>query len=262
MSLRGCALRLALLLSFLLVAACGNGAQPAASGDVITLYTCVNDTTIQPVIKQFEQANPGKTVNLYRAPTGDLNARVAGDVRSGGLKADVIWACDPLTMQNLVNQHLVGGWTPESDIAPDVRTSDYVGVAVLYLVGVTHRGVAAPHSWSDLARPELCRCGSCAQPRLCRLSPGRARLLHSEFGLWPRLLRQAEEERGRPSELPRRRHERRCPRHLQGRDDDCQFGLRRAEEWLPDHDRLAEARSDTRSMARSGWLPTRPGPNG
>jgi iron(III) transport system substrate-binding protein len=153
MSLRGCALRLALLLSFLLLADCGNGAQPAARGDVITLYTCVNDTTIQPVIKQFEQANPGKTVNLYRAPTGDLNARVAGDVRSGGLKADVIWACDPLTMQNFVNQHLIGGWTPRSDIDPDVRTSDYVGVAVLYLVAVTHKGVAAPHSWADLAGP-------------------------------------------------------------------------------------------------------------
>ncbi|MCW2766282.1 MAG: transporter substrate-binding protein, partial [Nocardioides sp.] len=39
----------------------------------ITLYTCVNDTTIGPVIDAFEKANPGTKVELYRAPTGDLN---------------------------------------------------------------------------------------------------------------------------------------------------------------------------------------------
>ena len=83
----------------------------------ITLYTCVSDTTIGPVIDTFEHAHPGTKVKLYRAPTGDLNARVAGDVRSGGLRADVIWACDPLTMQDYVNQDLVGGWTPETSIA-------------------------------------------------------------------------------------------------------------------------------------------------
>lgn len=116
----------------------------------MTLYTCVSDTTIQPVISEFEKANPGRTVNLYRAPTGDLNARVAGDVRSGGLKADVVWACDPLTMQDYVDQGLVGGWTPPTDIGAELRTDDYVGVAVLYMVAVTHEGLNPPATWSDL----------------------------------------------------------------------------------------------------------------
>jgi ABC-type glycerol-3-phosphate transport system substrate-binding protein len=77
----------------------------------ITLYTCVNDTTIQPVIQKFEAAHAGAKVDLFRAPTGQLNARVASDVRSGGLKADVIWACDPLTMQDYVVRAWLGaGW--------------------------------------------------------------------------------------------------------------------------------------------------------
>jgi len=138
----------------LLPLACGSGSDEES--DAITLYTCVNDESIQPIIEQFESDNPDTEVELFRAPTGDLNARVAGDVRSGGLKADVIWACDPLTMQGYVDQDLVGAWTPEasSEIPAQFRTDDYVGVAVLYMVAVHHEDVPAPDSWSDLKGPD------------------------------------------------------------------------------------------------------------
>jgi iron(III) transport system substrate-binding protein len=141
----------------LVATACGSGAPgPAAPQDEsITLYTCVSDTTIQPVIEKFQAAKPGREVNLYRAPTGELNARVASDVRSGGLKADVVWACDPLTMRGYRDQQLVGGWLPaEADAVPEqFRTADEVGVAVLYLVAAHAGGTAAPRAWSDLTKP-------------------------------------------------------------------------------------------------------------
>jgi iron(III) transport system substrate-binding protein len=147
---------LALLPVALLPLACESGAGSGSDSDSITLYTCVNDETIQPVISQFESDHSGLHVKLYRATTGDLNARIAADVRSGGLDADVVWACDPLTMQDYVDQGLVGGWTPDgaSDIPDQFRTNDYVGVAVLYMVAVYHDGVPAPASWADLAGPE------------------------------------------------------------------------------------------------------------
>ena len=134
-----------------LAAACGDSEEAAGDTSSITLYTCVNDTTIAPVIKTFEKANPDTSVKLFRAPTGDLNARIAGDVRSGGLRADLIWACDPLTMQDYVKQDLVGGWTPKTSISSKYRTDDYVGVALLYMVAVSGKGVPPPKSWSDLA---------------------------------------------------------------------------------------------------------------
>lgn len=133
-------------------AACGTGSG-ATSADTLTVYTCTSDTTIQPVVSAFEKAHPGTDVRLYRAPTGELNARVASDVRTGGLKADVVWACDPLTMNDYVAQGLVGGWTPATPIAPRWRTRDYVGVAVLYMVAITANGVPVPRSWADLTRP-------------------------------------------------------------------------------------------------------------
>jgi iron(III) transport system substrate-binding protein len=143
----------AMVAALLLVsAACGGGnsGSQGSSSKSMTLYTCVDDTTIGAVVKAFTRLHPGTDIKLYRAPTGDLNARVAGDVRSGGLRADAIWGCDPLTMQDWTNQHLVGGWTPTTNIPAQYRTSNYVGVAILYIVAVTGKGVPAPTSWSDL----------------------------------------------------------------------------------------------------------------
>jgi iron(III) transport system substrate-binding protein len=133
-----------------------NSDSGGEGSEAITLYTCVNDETIQPVISAFESEHSGTDVKLFRAPTGDLNARVAGDVRSGGLKADVIWACDPLTMQGYVDQDLVGGWTPKNatDVPEQFRTADYVGAQVLYMVAIYHDGVPAPKSWLDLTESD------------------------------------------------------------------------------------------------------------
>jgi iron(III) transport system substrate-binding protein len=146
------ALTLAIVLVLSLVGACGSPQGEAPTSTSITLYTCVNDTTAQPVIADFQATHPDIKVELFRAPTGQLNARVASDVRSGGLKADVIWACDPLTMQDYVDQDLVGGWTPQTDIPAAVRNEDYVGVALLYMVAITRKDVRAVATWPDLAK--------------------------------------------------------------------------------------------------------------
>lgn len=148
--------RLSLLLALaLLPLACNSGTGGDSGSDSITLYTCVSDETIQPIIERFE-ADSGAGIDLYRATTGDLNARIAGDVRSGGLKADVIWGCDPLSMQGYVDQGLVGGWTPDNaaHIPEQFRTDDYVGVAVLYVLAIYRDGEPPPNRWSDLAGAE------------------------------------------------------------------------------------------------------------
>ena len=149
--------RAALAAVLLALTACGDADAGADSGSAesraLTLYTCLSDESIQPLIAAFEDSDPGGRVELFRAPTGELNARVAADVRSGGLQADVFWGCDPLTVQALVDQDLVGGWTPEeaAAIPEDYRTDDYVGAHLLYMVAVHRTDVPAPERWSDLA---------------------------------------------------------------------------------------------------------------
>lgn len=93
------------------MAACG-GTGSGGSVKSMTLYTCASANVEQAVIKGFEAAHPGTTRNVFRAPTGQLNARVAADVRSGGIQADVIWACDPLTMYGYDSQKLLRAWRP------------------------------------------------------------------------------------------------------------------------------------------------------
>lgn len=128
---------------------------PSSGAKSLTLYTCATENVEQAVVHAFEKANSGVTVNVYRAATGELNARVAADLRSGGIKADVIWACDPLTMHGYDAQGLLRAWRPAdaAQIPRADRTAHFAGIDVLYMVLVVHKGTAAPSSWGDLVRP-------------------------------------------------------------------------------------------------------------
>jgi iron(III) transport system substrate-binding protein len=142
---------------------CGSNESPSDDADPaaaatrpMTLFTCANEKTEQAVVDNFTGSHPGSKIDVFRAPTGQLNARIAGDVRSGGLKADVIWACDPLTMNSYAGQGLIDSWKPAnaSAIPAQYQTADYVGAHLLYVVAVVHKDVPAPTAWADLTKPD------------------------------------------------------------------------------------------------------------
>lgn len=136
------------------MAGCASSGSNGSSRS-LTLYTCSSANVEQAVIRAFESAHAGTKVNVFRAPTGQLNARVAADVRSGGIRADVIWACDPLTMYGYDSQQLLRAWSPPnaSEIPSAYRTPHFVGVALLNMVVVVHKGAPMPATWADLAKP-------------------------------------------------------------------------------------------------------------
>jgi iron(III) transport system substrate-binding protein len=141
------------------IAACGSGATSspgAAAAPTLTLYTSVTQNTVDAVVAGFKKEHPGATVNVFRATTGQLNARLAADQRSGGVRADVIWGTDPLSMQNYADQKILKAWpVPDIQGVPaDVRAPFFWGTRILFMVIVAHRGVTpAPTSWSDLTNP-------------------------------------------------------------------------------------------------------------
>ncbi len=155
--------------SVLFATACGSSASPgssapsagssAASGGAassITLYTSVTQETVDAIKAGYQKAHPGATVTVFRAATGQLNARIAADLRSGGLKADVIWGTDPLSMQTYADQSLLAPWPlPQLTSVPaQYRTPKFWGTRLLYLVMVTRHGLQpAPTSWTDLTSP-------------------------------------------------------------------------------------------------------------
>ena len=131
----------------------GSPAPATATSQQLTLYTSVTQNTVTAVVNGFAKANPGVKVTVFRATTGQLNARIAADQHSGGLRADVIWGTDPLSMESFAQENLFRPWplpglagVPAAD-----KTTYFWGTRELYLVIVAHKGLTPmPQTWSAL----------------------------------------------------------------------------------------------------------------
>jgi iron(III) transport system substrate-binding protein len=155
-----------LLASALGIAACGSSATATASGATspkaggstqqITLYTSVTQNTVTAVLNGFAKLDPNVKVSVFRATTGQLNARIAADEHSGGLRADVIWGTDPLSMESYAQDGLFQPWPLPglAGVPAQDKTKYFWGTRELYLVIVAHKGLTPmPTTWSDLTNP-------------------------------------------------------------------------------------------------------------
>ncbi len=130
--------------------------SPQGRDGAITLYTSVTQDTVDAVVEAFTRDQPGTNVEVFRAPTGELNARIAVEQREGGIQADVIWLTDPLSMQQYDADGLLGSFTPaEIDQIPaEFRSDRFWGTRLLSMVVVQQAGLApAVKGWVDLADP-------------------------------------------------------------------------------------------------------------
>jgi iron(III) transport system substrate-binding protein len=142
-------------------AACSSSASTSSASSAtaapgpqqITLYTSVTQNTVTAVVNGFAKADPGVKVTVFRATTGQLNARIAADQHSGGLRADVIWGTDPLSMESYAGQGLFRPWPLPSltGVPAADKTTYFWGTRELYLVIVAHQGLSPmPRNWTDL----------------------------------------------------------------------------------------------------------------
>ena len=157
---------LALAAALTVTAACSGGtsASGAASSSTsssgpyaISLYTSVTQNTVDAVVGGFKRAHPGSTVSVYRTTTGNLNARINADQRTGGVRADVIWGTDPLSMATWAKEGLLKAHPVPlpSDIPAQYSTAELIPTRLLYMVLVVHKGFTpVPTSWSDLTLPQ------------------------------------------------------------------------------------------------------------
>lgn len=123
----------------------------------IRLYTSVTQATVDAVIAGYSAANPGVTVEVFRAPTGELAARIATELRDGRILADVLWLTDPLSIQAYAAQDLLRRWEPAEAAGIDAayRGETYWGTRFLNMIVVRGTGVAAgPITWADLTSPD------------------------------------------------------------------------------------------------------------
>jgi iron(III) transport system substrate-binding protein len=92
---------------------------------------------------------------VFRAPTGELTARIAAEVREGGVQADVVWLTDPLSMQQYDADGLLRNFTPEDAerVPAEFRSDRFWGTRLLSMIIVTRKSVSGLTGWADLADP-------------------------------------------------------------------------------------------------------------
>ncbi len=125
------------------------------AGDV-TVYTSVTQDTVDAVLAALAESNPDLEVEVFRAPTGELDARIATEQRTGGIGADVLWLTDPLSIQQYEADGLLAPLTGDAfEAVPDAYKGDtFVGTRLLNLVLVAGQEVEPkPTAWADLLDP-------------------------------------------------------------------------------------------------------------
>ncbi|WP_232550127.1 extracellular solute-binding protein [Propioniciclava soli] len=152
------------------LSACAGGDAPAASpaatdgaGDAvsgtITLYTSEPQAKVEELIAAFNETHPDVTVDVFRAGTGDLTARIESELATGEVQADVLLAADAPTFENYKDQDLLMELDVDTaGLLEEVVDPEgfYVGTRVIPTV-IAHNTTAittAPASWQDLTDPQ------------------------------------------------------------------------------------------------------------
>jgi iron(III) transport system substrate-binding protein len=160
----------ALSLSALALVGCSASGAGAAETDdsastagtdasTITLYTSEPQEKIDEIVAAFNVHHPEITVDVFRAGTGDLTARIAAEEKAGDIGADLLLAADAGTFEDYADRDLLLEYqSPEaSDINQDLIDPEhfYVGTRILPTVIAINTNVIAdaPESWQDLTDP-------------------------------------------------------------------------------------------------------------
>lgn len=131
-------------------------ATPVAEGVTITLYTSEPQEKIDAVIAAFAEQRPEITVEVFRAGTGDLNARIEAERTGGDIQADLLMAADAGTFELYKADDLLLEFTPtEVDaLNPDVVDPEgfYVGTRIIPTVIAYNTTMieTPPTSWQEL----------------------------------------------------------------------------------------------------------------
>jgi iron(III) transport system substrate-binding protein len=132
------------------------GSSEEAEAATITLYTSEPQEKIDEIIAAFNEQQPNITVNVFRAGTGDLTARIAAERTGDEIQADVLLAADSATFEAFKADNLLLKYTPVDieSVNPDVIDPDgfYVGTRIIPTVIAynTNSVDSPPTSWKDL----------------------------------------------------------------------------------------------------------------
>ena len=146
----------------LALAACSEPAaadSEQAGAGTLTVYTSEPQAKIDALVAAFT-AETGIDVEVFRAGTGDLTARIEAERTTGTIGADVLLAADAPTFEGYKTAGMLQQYTPAdvNALNPDVVDPDgyYVGTRIIPTVIAYNTAAvdAPPTAWKDLADPK------------------------------------------------------------------------------------------------------------
>lgn len=149
-------------LAGLALVACSSdsGSSGSAEAVTITVYTSEPQVKIDALVAAFNEEQPDVTVEVFRAGTGDLTARIEAERETGDVQADVLLAADAGTFESYKAEGLLLAYTPADVDAlnPEVVDPDgfYVGTRIIPTVIAYNTTAIAepPTSWQELTDSE------------------------------------------------------------------------------------------------------------
>jgi len=134
-------------------------ASATAEAASITLYTSEPQEKIDEVIAAFNEVHPEIAVEVFRAGTGDLTARIESERTAGEVQADVLLAADAPTFEGYAADDLLLELDTADVEALDPAVLDpegyYVGTRIIPTV-IAYNTAAIdtpPASWQELTDP-------------------------------------------------------------------------------------------------------------
>ena len=126
----------------------------------ITVYTSEPQEKIDAIVAAYNEEQPNVTVEVFRAGTGDLTARIEAERTSGDVQADVLLAADSATFEAYASDDLLLAYTPADveSLNQDVVDPEgfYTGTRIIPTV-IAYNTTAIdtpPSSWHDLTDSE------------------------------------------------------------------------------------------------------------
>jgi iron(III) transport system substrate-binding protein len=164
--------RLGVLLILMLVVgfavACGDDLdQNAPSGEVV-IYTSMPDSVVNRLAGVIERRFPdldgnywvplgsGITVLIERGRTGDIQRRIADEIATGAVQADIIWLAEPSPYETYKGMGLLAPYQPPADapLEPSYVDPDgfYVAGRIISMVIASNTALRTepPADWPDL----------------------------------------------------------------------------------------------------------------
>lgn len=139
-----------------------NGAAGNGETTTLTVYTSEPENKVDEINRAFMDANPDIEVEVYRAGTGDLNARISTEKETGQIEADVLWAADSPTFEGYAaDGDLAELENVDADAVIDEAVDEegyYVGTRIIPTVIAYNTEVMEqdqlPSTWADLTDPQ------------------------------------------------------------------------------------------------------------